>query len=259
MKRNAVLTLLVCGASAMLCMAAQGQTPTPSPSPGDGPGHFHGAGLLGRLTYRLDLSGSQRAEIAPIVDAAKPQLEAIHQQEKAAVDNLVNSVSTQISPLLTGTQQAELNQLLQKIDNGPGPGGPPFGRFGHGRFGGPGGPGGPGGRGGRGGPGGPGGPGGAGQLDRLTTVLGLSAEQQGQIKPILDAAHAQVKTVFSNTSLTMDQKIAQVKDVMDAANGQITGDLTPQQQTEFAALKEQRGHRRWQGPEASPSPSVSGS
>jgi hypothetical protein len=244
MKRNAVLTFLVCGASAMLCMAAQGQTPTPSPSPGEGPGHFHGAGVLGRLTYRLDLSGSQQAEIAPILEAAKPQVQAIRQQEKTSMDNLVNSVSTQISPLLTGTQQAELGALVQKIESGPGgPGGRPFGRFGHGRFG---------------GPGGPGGPGGGMQLKRLTNVLGLSADQQSQIKPVLDAAHAQVKTVFANTSLTMDQKIAQVKDVMQAANGQITGILTTQQQTEFAAMKG-RFHKRWQGAEASPSPSVSGS
>ena len=199
--------------------------------------------MLGRLTYALDLSATQQAEVAPILEAAKPQLQAIHQQEKTAVDNLLGSVSTQISPLLTGTQQAELDALVQKLENGPGPGGRGFGRFGHGRFGGPG---------GRGGP-----RGGAGQLERLTAVLGLSADQQSQIKPILDAAHTQVAAIFANTSLTMDQKFAQAKETMQAANGQITGILTPQQQTEFAALKG-RLHKRWQGPEASPSPSVSG-
>jgi Spy/CpxP family protein refolding chaperone len=239
MKRNVVLTFLACGASAMLTMAAQGQTPTPSPSPGDGSGHFHGAGLLGRLTYKLNLSGSQQAEIAPILEAAKPQLQAIHQQEKTSVDNLLGSVSSQISPLLTGTQQAQLDALVQKIESGPGPGGHGFGRH-------------------FGGPGGPGGPGGAGQLQRLTTVLGLSADQQSQIKPILDAAHTQVQAIFANTSLTPDQKFEQAKETRQAADGQINGILTTQQQTQFAALKE-RMHRHWHGgPEASPSPSVSG-
>ena len=241
--KRVVLNFLACGAGAMLTMAAQGQTPTPSPSPGNVQGHFHGAGLLKRLTYALDLSGSQQAEIAPILDAAKPQMQAIHQQEKTSVDSLLSSVSSQISPLLTGSQQAELNALVQKIESGPGPGGRGFG--GHGRFGGPG--------------GGPGGPGGADQLQRLTTALSLTPEQQSEIKPILEAAHTQVKAVFANSSLTQDQKFEQAKETMQAANGQINGILTPQQQAEFAALKD-RMHKHWRGgPEASPSPSVSGS
>jgi hypothetical protein len=257
MKRNLILTLIACGASVMLCMAAHALTPSPSPSasPDAGPdGHHGGGGLLGHLSYALGLSGSQQAEVAPILEAAKPQIQAIREQAKTQVDTVLNSVGTQITPLLTGTQQAKLAEILQNVENGQGPGGR---RFGHG---GPGGFGGPGGRGGRGGPGAGGG---QMQMQRLTTALGLTADEQTQIQPILDASHAQMKAIFQNTSLTPEQKIAQVKETSDAARSQINGLLTPAQQTAFAALKGQfhRGGRRGPGgPGGQPlaSPGVSG-
>jgi Spy/CpxP family protein refolding chaperone len=264
MKRNVILTILACGASVALCASGQAQTATASPSPDAGPGGphghgGHGGGVLGHLTYALGLSGSQQAEIAPLIEAAQPQIKAIREQAKQQVDGVVNSVSGQIAPLLTGSQQQKLTQMVQNFDNGQGPGGGRgFGR--RGRFGGPGGPG------GFGGPGGPGGGAGGGQkqLARLTGELGLTADQQNQVKPILDAAHAQITAVFGNTSLTPQQKFDQAKETMDAAHGQINGLLTPQQQAVFSTLKGQGGHRRFGpggpggegAPSASPSPSA---
>ena len=248
MKRNLILTFLACGASVLLSTAAQADTATPTPTPSatpSGPDGHKGGGLLAHLTYALDLSSTQAAAIAPILEAAKPQLKQIHEQAKQETDTLLGSVGTQIDPLLSADQQAKLAALLQKIETGPGPG---EGHRWHRGFGG--GPGGPGGRGGQGGPGGRG-----DLLPRLTTELGLSPTQQADIKPILEAAHKQVKAIFANTTLTPDQKFTQAKATMEAANSQINGDISTQQQTEFAALKEKFHHHGHGGDEPSPTAS----
>jgi len=210
-------------------------------------GGGHAGGVLKRLTYTLGLTGSQQAEIAPIIEAAKPQLKAIREQAKTATDGVIDHVASQITPLLTGTQQAKFAEMVQQLEESPGPGGP----------GGPEGPG-PGHSGKQPAGGGGGRFGGQEQLQHLTAALSLTPEQQTQIAPILDAAHAQVQTIFQNASLTPQQKFAQVKDVLVAANGQIDGILTPKQQAAFAALKQEMRHGRRPGgvPAASPSPSA---
>jgi Spy/CpxP family protein refolding chaperone len=257
MKRNLIITILACGASALLTTGAFAQAtpdlaaPTTSGTTMDG--GQAGGPLLKRLTYALGLTGSQQAEIAPILEAAKPQLQAIREQAKTARDGVINNVVTQVNPLLTGTQQAKFAEMVQHLEQGPGPGGP----------GSPGAPDGPGhhrngiAQGGGAGKLGGGKFNGADQLQHLTTALNLTADQQTQIKPILDAAHAQVRTIFQNASLTPQQKFTQVKDVLEAANGQINGILTPAQQSAFAALKQQRYHRH--APAAGPSPTTTGS
>jgi Spy/CpxP family protein refolding chaperone len=258
MKRNLILTLIVCGTAALLTGATFAQTAPGDSTPAntgtisdDGPGGGDGGHLLQRLTYALGLTGSQQAAIAPIINAAKPQLKAIREQAKTARDGVINSVSTQITPLLSGTQQARFAEMVHNLEAGPGPGGP----MGFG--------------GGLGGPGhahpgtaagaSPGGKlkkfGGDDQLQHLTTALDLTPEEQAQIKPILQAAHAQVQAILTNTSLAPQQKFTQAKAVLQAANGQINGILTPAQQTQFAALKEERLHRKAAAPAASPSPS----
>jgi len=247
MKRKLILTILACGASAMLSMAAQAQSPTPSDTPAATPGPWaghghrgHGGGPLEHLAYALGLSGSQQAAIAPIIEAAKPQLKTIHDNAMAQRKAVIESAASQITPLLTPDQQTKFAQMVQRLENGPAAAGGPAQR-GFKRF--------------RGAAAGAGGnPGGQGEvLQRLTTQLGLTVDQQNQIKPILDAAHAQVVTIRQNTSLTEQQTFAQIKDTMQAAHNQIDGLLTPAQQQQLAAMKAK--WRRGQGqPSASPSP-----
>ncbi len=253
MKRNLILILLACGAGVLLSARAQAQTPAPAvasstngaPSEeGDGP-HHHGGGLLQRLTSKLDLSGSQQAEIAPILEAAKPQVKAIREQAKAQINAVVDSVSAKITPLLTADQQAKFAEMVEKFKNSPGPGGEHMGqhggpekhgagKFGAGKFG------------------------ADAQLQRLTTALGLSSEQQTQIKPILEAAQTQAKAIFANTSLTPADKVAKFKETMEAAHSQMSGILTPEQLTKLAVLKAKFHHRGNGGSEPEASPSVSG-
>jgi len=74
------------------------------------------------------------------------------------------------------------------------------------------------------------------QLAWLTTKLGLSATQQGQIKPVLVSKGEQLKTIFENTSLTEEQKHDQVKALFESTNQQIESYLNPAQVTQFKEL-----------------------
>jgi hypothetical protein len=74
------------------------------------------------------------------------------------------------------------------------------------------------------------------QLTWLTTKLDLTSTEQGQIGPVLTSRDAQMKTIFENTSLTKEQKHAQIKALMESTNQQIESFLSPEQVTEFEAL-----------------------
>jgi Spy/CpxP family protein refolding chaperone len=237
MKRNLILTFLACGASLMLSMAAQGQqspalvsstTSTPSASADSTPGewtghkHGHGGGILKHLTASLGLSGTQEAQVASILEAAKPQMKALHEEAKAKRTALIQSVSAQITPLLTPDQQTKFAAMVQKFEAGPRAGGRHFGRHG-------------------------GVAGSAGQaemLQKLTTQLSLTSDQQAQIKPILEAAHTQMQSIHQDTTLTPDQKFAKVRATMQGVHSQINALLTPAQQQQLAAMKENFHHGR---------------
>jgi Spy/CpxP family protein refolding chaperone len=254
MKRTLIFTSLACAASLTLGTAAQAQTSTPTLSgtsapactPGAWKGHHGGphkeGGVLEHLTAALSLSGSQQAQIAPILEAAKPQMKAIHEQAQAARKTLIDSTASQITPLLSPDQQTKFAELVQKFEAGPGPGGPRH--LGHHH-----------------------GPGAADQsssgaaaapgahgdmLQHLTTELGLTSDQQTQIKPILDAAHTQVQAIRQDTTVPQDQKFAKIKETMEAAHSQINGILTPAQQQQLAAMRAQFHHGHG-APEAQPS------
>ena len=254
MKRNLILTLLACGAGLVLSASAQAQstdtavttstsaTPTASApaAPDEGPeGHHKGGGMLRHLTDTLGLSGTQQAAVAQVLEAAKPQMKALREKEKADRDALIDSVSAQITPLLNPDQQSKFGEMVQKLKNRPEMGAHPgAAREGLSKHGGK--------------------EGVEAQLQRMTTTLGLTADQQTQIKPILQAARKQVKTIFANTSLTQEQKFAQFKQTIQATHSQINGLLTVPQQAQFAALKEKFQRRRHGQEEAPATPSVSG-
>jgi hypothetical protein len=259
MKRNFILTFLACGASLMLGVAAQAQSPAlvsstttttgtagPAWTPGELGGHKHGhgrghGGILAHLTNALALSGSQQAEIAPILEAAKPQMKAIHDNAEAARKTLIDSVSAQITPLLTPDQQTKFAEMVQKFEAGPAGGGKRHLGRRHGTE-----------------AAADASPGvHADLMQRLTTQLGLTADQQTQVKPILDAAHAQIVATRQDTTLTPEQKFAKIKETMEAAHSQINGILTPAQQQQLEEMKAnfRKGHRP---PAPAASPATSG-
>ena len=73
-------------------------------------------------------------------------------------------------------------------------------------------------------------------LARLTKALHLSDIQQGQIKPLPVSRDEQLKTIHENTSLTEDQKHAQMKALFESTNQQIESFLNPAQVAQFKAL-----------------------
>ena len=81
------------------------------PGPGRA-GHWHGQafGLRG-ITEKLDLTVDQEAKVQPILDAAKPQIAAIHQEAMQKMHTVMNSTLAQIRPLLNADQQKKLDAI----------------------------------------------------------------------------------------------------------------------------------------------------
>jgi Spy/CpxP family protein refolding chaperone len=102
MKRN-LLTLAVAGAIALSgFVVVQAQ-----PGPG---GHGHAFGLQ-RITEKLNLTSDQQTKVQPILDAAKPQIRAIHQEAMQKMKTVMDSTLSQIRPLLTAEQQKKLDDI----------------------------------------------------------------------------------------------------------------------------------------------------
>src|SRR6266404_2542676 len=76
-------------------------------------GHgWHGHGnSLNHLTKTLDLTPDQQAKVQPILDQAKPQLKAIHQEAMQKAKAVMDSTMSQIRPLLNADQQKKLDDL----------------------------------------------------------------------------------------------------------------------------------------------------
>ena len=106
MKRN-VLTLVAVGAIALggfVVVQAQ-------PGPGGG-GRWHGHGFgLQRITEKLNLTSDQQTKVQPIIDGAKPQIAAIHQEAMQKMKTVMDSTMSQIRPLLTPDQQKKLDDI----------------------------------------------------------------------------------------------------------------------------------------------------
>ena len=106
MKRN-VLTLVTAGAIALggfIVVQAQA-------GPGGG-GHWHGHGFgLQRITEKLDLTSDQETKVQPIIEGAKPQIAAIHQDAMQKTKAVMDSTLSQIRPLLTPDQQKKLDDI----------------------------------------------------------------------------------------------------------------------------------------------------
>lgn len=66
---------------------------------------------LGHLTKELNLTPDQQAKVAPIVDQAKPQIIAIHQEAMQKTQAVMETSAAQIRPLLTPEQQTKFDSL----------------------------------------------------------------------------------------------------------------------------------------------------
>jgi Spy/CpxP family protein refolding chaperone len=106
MKRN-VLTLVAAGAIALGGFVVVQAQPGPG---GGGCWHGHGFGLQ-RITEKLNLTSDQQTKVQPIIDGAKPQIAAIHQEAMQKMKTVMDSTMSQIRPLLTPDQQKKLDDI----------------------------------------------------------------------------------------------------------------------------------------------------
>jgi Spy/CpxP family protein refolding chaperone len=74
-----------------------------------GHGKFGGGNPMEHLTKQLDLTPDQQAKVQPIVEAAKPQIQAIHQDAMQKTKAVMDNTMAQIRPLLTAEQQQKLD------------------------------------------------------------------------------------------------------------------------------------------------------
>ena len=109
MKRN-LLAVAAAGAIALGGFALVQAQPGPGGPCGAGAGHGHAFGLQG-ITSKLNLTADQQAKVQPILDAAKPQIAAIHQEAMQKMQTVMASTVSQIRPLLTSDQQTKLDAI----------------------------------------------------------------------------------------------------------------------------------------------------
>lgn len=103
--KSKITAAVIAGALALGTAFAQG--------PGE---HGHGGpGMMGNplehLTKDLNLTPDQQAKVTPIVDAAKPQIQAIHQEAMQKMRAIMESTGAQIRPLLTPEQQTKFDAM----------------------------------------------------------------------------------------------------------------------------------------------------
>jgi protein CpxP len=77
---------------------------------GPGPGHMMG-NPLEHLSKELNLTDEQKAKVQPIIDQAKPQIEAIHKEVMEKMHSIMESTGAQIRPLLTPQQQEKYDAI----------------------------------------------------------------------------------------------------------------------------------------------------
>jgi Spy/CpxP family protein refolding chaperone len=117
MKRN-LLALAAVSAIALSGFAiAQGENET---GRGDRGGHgWHGGhrNMLDHMTETLNLTPDQKAKIQPILDQAKPQVIAIHQEAMQKMKAVMDDTTSKIRPLLKPDQQQKLDNIRQAHEN----------------------------------------------------------------------------------------------------------------------------------------------
>ena len=66
---------------------------------------------LEHLSKDLELTDAQKAQVQPIIDQAKPPIEAIHKEAMEKTHAIMESTAAQIRPLLTPQQQQKYDAM----------------------------------------------------------------------------------------------------------------------------------------------------
>lgn len=77
-------------------------------------------------------------------------------------------------------------------------------------------------------------------IDRMVQRLGLSDDQKSQVEPVLTQEYQKIRAVFQNTSLSRDEKIAQIRDIRKSTSEQMKSILTPDQYDKWSSSQMRR-------------------
>ena len=78
------------------------------------------------------------------------------------------------------------------------------------------------------------------QLQRLTNKLNLSADQQTQIKPILEERQQKMQALSMNQSISQDDRRSQANTIKSDTNSKIEAVLNGDQKQKFEAMQEKK-------------------
>jgi Spy/CpxP family protein refolding chaperone len=76
-------------------------------------------------------------------------------------------------------------------------------------------------------------------MQMMTAKLGLTADQQAKIAPVIADRQQQVRALMADTSSRPFQKQRKVKEIREASDKKINVVLTPDQRKQYAELEEQ--------------------
>jgi protein CpxP len=82
------------------------------------------------------------------------------------------------------------------------------------------------------------------QLERMTRELGLSTDQQAQIKPLLIERQQKMEATFQDQSASQQDRRAKMQSIRQESQGKIEAVLNDQQKQKFEAMQE---HMRGRG------------
>ena len=91
------------------------------------------------------------------------------------------------------------------------------------------------------------------QLEHMTRELGLSADQQTQITPLLVDRQQKMEAIFQDQSIAQADRRARMQSIRQESQSKIEAVLNDQQKQKFAAMQE---HNRRGGPEGAPQESA---
>jgi len=91
------------------------------------------------------------------------------------------------------------------------------------------------------------------KLQELSQTLNLSAQQKGQLLPILEQEGPKLEAIKNNPNLTGREKAMQLRAIHQQTDPQVKGILSPQQYQEWKNIRhhevEQAIQRKAEGPE----------
>ena len=77
------------------------------------------------------------------------------------------------------------------------------------------------------------------KISWMSKELNLTADQQTKLKPILESQQQQIETVWKDTSLTDEAKMAKKTEIKSSTSTQINALLNAEQQAKYATLQQQ--------------------